>query len=123
MKKIFINGCGYLFVVIIGLCIVQENALADYGDMDPGTCEPSGIINKTKEKIDPKGFWAKMFSDSLKAIDSLSGNFPSEKCTVDNQIGSVEYQRCMMVMQNTLNYWVRCNRYAQTICRQKGGYC
>ncbi len=97
--------------------------MADYGDMDPGTCEPSGIVNKTKEKIDPKSFWGKMYSDSLKGIESLSGSFPSEQCAIENQIGSANYQRCMMIMQNMLNYWVRCNRHAQNMCRLKGGYC
>ena len=123
MKKISRSFFVHIFSVLIGVCILQENAMADYGDMDPGTCEPSGIVNKTKEKIDPKSFWVKMYSDSIKGIESLSGSFPSEQCTIENQIGSANYQRCMMIMQNMLSYWVRCNRHAQNMCRLKGGYC
>ena len=123
MKNISKRSFVHIFSVLLLVFILQENAIADYGDMDPGTCEPSGIVNKTKEKIDPKSFWVKMYSDSLKGIESLSGNFASEQCAIENQIGSSGYQKCMMIMQNMLNYWARCNRHAQTICRLKGGYC
>jgi len=104
--------------------------LADYGDMNPGTCAPSGIFNKIKAKYDPLGFWVRMYIDSLEGIKTLSGESvgenwdgPESHCLISNKAGSRGYQECMMALRNTLHYWVRCNAHAKQMCRMHGGYC
>lgn len=119
------------FLVCVFMIVANlTSANAAYGDMNPGTCAPSGIINKTKEKIDPRGFWVKMFIDSQQGIESLTGRYTDEQwggpeahCMINNRPGSTGYTKCMLEMRNTLAYWVRCNEHARTMCRLHGGYC
>lgn len=114
---------------LILLCITDVSQ-AEYGDMDPGSCAPSGLVNKTKSAMDPKGFWVNMYVDSQSAIETLSGRYtdeqwggPSEHCSINDRPGTPEYKACMLEMRNVLDYWIKCNRHAKHMCRQYGGHC
>src|SRR5690625_1349069 len=87
-------------------------AYAKYGDMDPGTCQPSGIINKVKEKLSPKKFWTNMYYESKDAVLMFSGELPNEDfqdipshCSLRSEPGSQKYTQCIMELQNVLSYW------------------
>lgn len=119
-----------IFKFIFGFSSLIFSDASFAGDMDPGTCAPSGIINIAKEKMDPRGFWARMYSDSLMGIETLSGqrtdeqwDGPEAQCMINNRSGSLGYKKCMMEMRNMLDYHMKCNRHAQTLCRINGGRC
>lgn len=119
--------------MLLCMCVLltaAPSAFSAYGDMDPGTCAPSGVINKAKERMDPKGFWVRMFLDSAQGIMTLTGQStdqqwsgPQAQCLISNAPGSQGYTRCMLQMQNMLGYWVKCHRHAATMCRLHGGNC
>ncbi len=117
-----------LVTFILGM--FTSAAFAAYGDMDPGTCAPSGVINKAKAAINPKAFWVEMYLDSQNGIETLSGRRlddqwggPASHCAIDNRPGTKGYASCMLQMRNMLEYWVKCNRYAKFMCNQSGGHC
>ncbi len=119
-----------LYVLSAIVLLTSPNLYAEYGDMDPGTCAPSGIINKTKAKMNPKAFWKKMADNSARAIQIVSGNSlgdewtgPHNHCLINNRIDSIGYQECMSQMRSTLDYWVRCNKHAVMMCRLNSGNC
>lgn len=120
----------FKYVVAILLFGVWTVSHAEYGDMDPGTCAPSGIVNKAKEKFDPKTFWSRMYYESREAALRFSGQRPSEsfsdipfECSLRATPGTRAYHECVMTYENVLAYWVRCNRHAQRMCRMHGGSC
>lgn len=118
------------YILTLFFFCISCNLRAEYGDMNPGTCAPSGVINKTKAKIDPKGFWIKMVVDSQQGIDTLTGKStdadwsgPQDHCLINNKINSIGYQQCMSELRSTLDYWIRCHSHAVRMCILNGGLC
>lgn len=132
MRSIFkriLHASFRLMIVYFGLTTTQLNAA--YGDLNPGTCAPSGLLNIMKEKVDPKSFWAHMVADTEQSILYFSGKVndggsygnPINQCEMTTRTGSPEQIKCMLEVKNTLNYYIRCNQHAKQMCRLHGGYC
>lgn len=106
--------------LLVCFLFIHASVLAEYGDMDPATCAPSGISNKLNEKMDPKGFWLRMQVESEMALQMHSKGHPEsaspttlEDCEIMFMRKPVEAQKCVWRIQNTINYWSKCNQHAK----------
>jgi hypothetical protein len=124
VKKLFV-----CFAIVGGL-IFPGQVIADYGDMDPATCDPSGVKNKLREKLNPKKFWVEMVINSENAIEMHTRGDPLfdspitvDDCKIFYKRNPTEAQRCEWKIQNLINYWEKCNRHANRMCRLHGGLC
>lgn len=103
--------------------------MAAYGDMDPATCEPSGVINKIKAKTNPLDFWVRMYVDAGQAIKlHTEGHHEMQIATVEDceiyyQRNSEKLQKCIWRIENTIDYWVKCREHARRMCLLHKGYC
>jgi hypothetical protein len=128
--RTLINPAQLKALIVFTALLFFGSANAAYGDMDPATCEPSGLLNKIKAKSNPLNFWAEMYIDSSSAIKLHTEGDPEvyaphtvRDCQLVHQKNIKELQLCVWRIQNVINYWTKCNLHAQRMCRLNGGRC
>jgi hypothetical protein len=92
--------------------------------MDPITCEPSGVINRVKEKIDPLGFWVDMTINADMALKVLTegdlevveGN--AQDCRILYSRNPKKLEQCLWRVENTISFWRKCKAYAEEKIRR-----
>jgi len=85
-------------------------------------CQPDGIINSWRARLDPKDFWIKQHVVFEIAME--------EKWRFEDAIsdcGSLEDKKerteCVLYHRNRFAAIVKCERHTRMLCRQYGGRC
>ena len=122
-----------LLLIVFGNLTFAYPRLANaaYGDMDTNTCQPSGVVNNLKAKIDPKTFWINMYLDSIEALDIHTGKrsidiesaVTIKDCDISYMSNPIKHTECITRVRSTIYYWKKCNQHAQTMCIKHGGLC
>ncbi len=117
-------------LLIALIFLVPLIAGAASSDMEAFSCAPKGIVNKLKEKMNPKSFWVEQSTVAENALAYwLFGRGAGEEGpppTVNDcsrKSDPIERQKCIAYVKGEIEFWRRCGQHANRMCRLHGGFC
>lgn len=84
-------------------------------------CQPDGIVNSVKEKIDHKDFWINQNVTFESAIEHF---YYSDQVRYCNEIPVIESRRiCLIDIRSRYKAILNCHEKTKVMCRIYGGFC
>jgi hypothetical protein len=114
----------HLIFIIFPLVIFSKIAVASDFKLriDLATCEPDGVINVWKERLNPKDFWINqsvVFKTDLSEMTDENGYYDVCRSISSNS----ERVRCFDYKKSLVDSARRCLPLIIRRCRQHGGFC
>jgi hypothetical protein len=114
------------YSILIFLPLVFFSQIGAAGDyklrIDLATCEPDGVINVWKERLNPKDFWINqsvVFKTDLSEMTDENGYYDVCRSISNNS----ERVRCFDYKKSLVDSARRCLPLIIRRCRQHGGFC